>query len=526
MKNILLLALACSFAFCSYAQTQQGLPTTSKGMLQMLDQLLEERHVLTSIRRAKADSVSNIIRRTSDPEAIKRHYLDLTDLYSELSTDSTIAACERGYLLSRETDDSVMAQKFLIMRARAYFYAGAIHDGLRDLKQVENEGVYPENELLYHRNSCIMYVTLGAFLDFRNVSDESLATGLKHALRWAELSEPDSPQYYLAQGIADMCDRKPQLMAANLHDCLKKASIYDFEFNRAAVILGEYYRTTGKYDDAIYHYALAAASNVYNANLEGVALLRLGETLYETGDIVRANKYMAHSLEKAVVGGQNFNLMLINGAYMEVGNEIKERRDHQLFLLVACVLVFVALLIIVIKMIFDKRRQLHKMKKTEFLLARANMAKETYISEFMNLSSSYIELLEEYNKTCRRKLTAGQVDDLMTFLKSDKVFENVRRKFYDVFDEALRHIYPDFVEQVNNLLQPDKKITTEPGKLNTELRVAAMSRLGIEDASVIARFLGISTNTIYTYRNKLRTRAINRSTIEEDIRHIGMVDTD
>ena len=48
--------------------------------------------------------------------------------------------------------------------------------------------------------------------------------------------------------------------------------------------------------------------------------------------------------------------------------------------------------------------------------------------------------------------------------------------------------------------------------LTTELRVLALSRLGIEDASIIARFLGISTNTIYTYRNKLRTRAINRTT--------------
>ena len=126
---------------------------------------------------------------------------------------------------------------------------------------------------------------------------------------------------------------------------------------------------------------------------------------------------------------------------------------------------------------------------------------------------------------CRRKLTAGQTEDLMAYIKSGKVLEEARKKFYDVFDEALFHLFPDFVEQVNRLLQPDKKIvTTDPTALTTELRVAAMSRLGIEDAAVIASFLGISTNTIYTYRNKLRTRAINRATIEEDLRHIGLVE--
>mgnify|MGYP003314030398 CR=1 FL=1 len=38
-------------------------------------------------------------------------------------------------------------------------------------------------------------------------------------------------------------------------------------------------------------------------------------------------------------------------------------------------------------------------------------------------------------------------------------------------------------------------------KLNTELRILALMRLGIDDSSRIAQMLNYSINTIYAYRN-------------------------
>lgn len=184
----------------------------------------------------------------------------------------------------------------------------------------------------------------------------------------------------------------------------------------------------------------------------------------------------------------------------------------------------VVLLIIVTKMMADKRREVRHLRHIESHLARANLAKESCIAEFMNLCSSYIESLEDYNRMSKRKISAGQTEELLAYIKSGKVIEEQRHKFNDVFDDALLKIFPNYVDDVNRLLQPDKQIVlTSPDVLTTELRVLALSRLGIEDASVIARFLGISTNTIYTYRNKLRTRAINRTTFEEDTRKIGTI---
>ena len=57
--------------------------------------------------------------------------------------------------------------------------------------------------------------------------------------------------------------------------------------------------------------------------------------------------------------------------------------------------------------------------------------------------------------------------------------------------------------------------------LNTDLRILAFMRLGIEESPRIAQVLNYSLNTIYAYRNRLKSRAINRETFEADVMSIN-----
>ncbi len=61
-------------------------------------------------------------------------------------------------------------------------------------------------------------------------------------------------------------------------------------------------------------------------------------------------------------------------------------------------------------------------------------------------------------------------------------------------------------------------------QLNSDLRILAFMRLGIDDTTRVAQILNFSVNTIYAYRNRLRNRAINRATFESDIMAIGSLD--
>lgn len=129
-----------------------------------------------------------------------------------------------------------------------------------------------------------------------------------------------------------------------------------------------------------------------------------------------------------------------------------------------------------------------------------------------------MDKLNQFCKIANRKLAAGQADELYRMTRSGKFVEEQSREFYDVFDNAFLHIYPDFVERVNALLRSDAQIELQAGELlNTDLRILAFMRLGIEESARIAQILNYSLNTIYAYRNRLKARAINRDTFEADI---------
>lgn len=134
-----------------------------------------------------------------------------------------------------------------------------------------------------------------------------------------------------------------------------------------------------------------------------------------------------------------------------------------------------------------------------------------------------MEKLDDYNKLVGRKIAAGQIDDLYKLVKSGKFLDDQSKMFYEIFDNSFVHMFPTFIDEVNALLEPDKGLEqlSEPIKLTPELRILAFMRLGLDDSAQIARFLGLSLNTVYTYRNRMKSRAKNRATFENDIMNIG-----
>lgn len=94
-------------------------------------------------------------------------------------------------------------------------------------------------------------------------------------------------------------------------------------------------------------------------------------------------------------------------------------------------------------------------------------------------------------------------------VRSREVLDTGLKELYANFDTAFLHLFPDFVERFNELLKPEERIVLRKGELlNTELRIFALIRLGIEDSSQIAEFLRYSVNTIYNYRAKVKIRLV------------------
>lgn len=178
-------------------------------------------------------------------------------------------------------------------------------------------------------------------------------------------------------------------------------------------------------------------------------------------------------------------------------------------------------LLLLLSLIVILRRKMAQMRHLQLHLQDTNRIKEEYISQFLNLCSIYMDKLNQFCHIANRKISTGKVDDLYQLTKSGKFVENQSKEFYEVFDNAFIHIHPEFVDGVNRLLKPDCRITLMPGQLlNTDLRILAFMRLGIDDTSRVAQILNYSVHTIYAYRNKMKNRAINRDTFEADIMSI------
>lgn len=141
----------------------------------------------------------------------------------------------------------------------------------------------------------------------------------------------------------------------------------------------------------------------------------------------------------------------------------------------------------------------------------------------MDLCSSYIEKLDKYRETVKRKVMARQIDDLYKMTNSTRAIDEELGNFLHNFDMAFLSLYPTFVEEINKLLSEKGKLIVKKGELlNTELRIFALIRLGIKDSSKIAAFLRYSPQTIYNYRTRVKNKAIiEREEFEKWIMEIG-----
>ena len=116
-------------------------------------------------------------------------------------------------------------------------------------------------------------------------------------------------------------------------------------------------------------------------------------------------------------------------------------------------------------------------------LQMSNHIKEEYIGRFLKLCSTYIDRLDAYRRMVNKKLTGGQMEELLKMVRSRDVLDTDLKELYGNFDTAFLHLFPDFVGKFNELLQPEERIILRKGELlNTELRIFALIRLGIDDS--------------------------------------------
>lgn len=520
MRALVSLILICLSLGNVIAATLEH-PQNLKNAITMLNRELDRWSYYKGLRQSRLDSLKMVLNQASRVDSM-RIIEQIAYGYDSYSVDSCVAYFQLGADVAARAGDLAARQRMDFNRYSRLPLLGIAREGV-DGFSLLRDSILPENRMsFFEAGNRMMLYTADLYPPSRirdNYIRASVQLGDSLIMRLA----PDSPLRMLLEAQKAQVEGDYATLVAHLSELVDTLSFEDNIFARAASHFGQYYQDTGHSEDAAYYYALASISDIRTGTLEGVALLRLGSLLYDMGDTGHAFRYLNEALEAAAESGSKIRSLEAVQSLPEVSRAFSFE-DRKRFILVSvlagCLLIALG---VIIAVLIRNRKQMQRMKHLQHILSEENIAKEKNIARFIELASLYGDKLEELTMLASRKIMAGQIEEFHHMLKEGQVAQSRTKMFCQLFDNAFLHLHPSFVADVNALLQPDKQVIVEgENQLNAELRILAFMRLGVEDSTRVSKFLGMSLNTIYTYRNRMRSRAINRDSFEADVMNIGV----
>lgn len=302
------------------------------------------------------------------------------------------------------------------------------------------------------------------------------------------------------------------------------------------------YAGKGDVENEKRHLIMSAINDLKSGIREYTSLRMLAVLLYNEGDVDRAYTYMTRCMNDAAACNSLWRIYEVQKAFPIINHAYHHKLDRQrrliVFSLVFIILLtlFLAIAILLIKKQMRKVSAAQKLaqeanvrlKEANRELAESSRIKEEYIAHYIDQCSLYIEKMDRYRKHLQKVASKGKATDLYDEIRSTSFIDNELKDFYAHFDDSFLKLFPNFIEEFNNLLQPEFRTHLKPGeKLNTELRIFALIRLGISSSTKIAHFLRYSVTTIYNYRVKFRNgAACDRDKFDDEVMKIGVVEDD
>ncbi len=513
--------------------------------LEELDRTIEERDRFEAIKTQYIDRIKSKI--TPGCTDMQRYgiYDNLYDEYYQYNLDSaTFYARTKLEVADRIGSPSLKFDAILDIADR-YILSGMYVEASEYISQID-AGQLP-HELLprYYHVYHAYYDGMATNAGDPQLREEYLELKSKYRkLLFEKLGEDDIARLYIQTDI--LCDEGRASEA--LEELLAKYDTAETTRHEQAILaylIATVYQLEGNSEQAIIYYTESAINDLKTPVHEYRSLYELASLLYETGDLERAYRYITCSGNDAMTVNALTNIHSINKLLPIISESYNKQMTHKRMQLNRAFwsVSILSLLIVAVAVIAfrDKRRISEAERRTREineemarvnarlqkyigLLQESNNIKESYLGRYLDLCSEYIGRIESYRSQLLHIARNGGMAELQKVLRSTTFIESELNEFYAKFDATFLHLFPDFVAQFNELLQPDKRIEPAPGErlLTTELRIFALIRLGINDSVKIAEFLRRSVSTVYNYRVKMRNAAlVDREDFEKQVMKIG-----
>lgn len=521
-------------------------------LLERLENEMDKRGAYDIEKKLKINNLKNILE-DKDLTLEQKYYINnnIISEYEAYSFDSTLFYIEKNLLLAKQINNKYFEDESFLNLSKLLASSGRYKEAIDILNEIDRDNLSEKLIKNYYLNykegfSGLSFYTLvnenkQKYSNLYNAYKDSVLTVLTpNSIEYLGLFESK----YLDQRELKECLKLNSIRLGMTEIGTRDYSLITFE--RSLI-----YGLESDREQQKKYLILSAISDIQASVKDNASLTSLALMLFKDNDINRAHKYINFSFEDADFYNSRLRFVLISNILPVITKAheiISEQQKSKLKnLLIVISLLGLGLLFTVfyivrqMKKLAEARNELllannqlknlntnlndanSQLKNLYDELSESNLVKEHYIGTFLNIYSNYIDKLDTYRKMVKKHIVAKKVSDLFERTKSTQIIDEELKLFYKNFDDTFLHIYPNFVEELNALLVDEGKVMVKnKERLNTELRIFALIRLGITDSSKIAKLLRYSVNTIYNYRVKIKNKSIGpRENFEEQIMKIG-----
>lgn len=531
---------------------QKNSNTMSIQLYQTLDSLVEHHDEFVAAKQARIQSLHDGLRGvTLSPEEEYRMNLRLYDEYLAFRFDSAYYYINRNMHSPLVLADAEHQAISAIRMAHILSVSGIFNNAHMLLDSIRTKKLSDETLVAYYNQRAELNLYRSEMAQHTPYFKEYIDSAQYYRQQVLQVAPRNSFEY-ITSSATYTCEKGDVAGAIRqFEQFLPTLQPGDRRYSIVASTLAYFYGRNGNHQQQEHYLLLSAISDLRGAILENNALRELATILMERGEYRRAYRYLQRASNDAQEYGSRLRGMqvarmapFITKAY-DAERELTQQRTNRLLAMLAVItLLLVGFVLFNMQLLYKRRIINRKVKKMNEELSRhneemktlneqlstlntqmkeANRIKDEYIGRFLELCSSLIYKGEERKKYMNRLAREHKLEELYGELKSGTAINEGVRMFHQNFDTAFLNIYPDFISEVNRLMLPENQFEIDAGssKLTTELRVLALIRLGIVDNQKIADILRSSITTIYTYRSKLKSRAMQKDTFEESIRRIA-----
>lgn len=548
MKNIIIFLCLCTICMCRLHAADSS---RADSLLLKLDQAIKERPIYMEQKELKLVELKRQLHRQIPDEERFAILGTLLDEYRSFNTDSALHMAEEREQIAIRLGNREYIDNARMNKADVLGMTGMYKEVMDLMRNIHIDRLPVDIHPYYYHIYRTVYGLMADYAVtayekklYRELTDkyrDSLLLVNKDNLLIHTLIQSD--QY----NVRNEYDKAIRLLT----DYLALQKDYEHDVAICAYTLSESYRLKGDKEKEKEYLIVSAMADMKTAVREYISLRKLAVLLYREGDIERAYSYVKICMEDAAACNARLRKLeileifpIINDAYQQKTEKQQEQMKWalvsisllSLFLLLAIFYVYKQMkkvaaarreVIDANKRLKELNDELHlsnaQLKEANHSIAENSYLKEEYIGRYMDQCSVYLEKMDNYRRSLGKIAATGNVEELYKNIKSSKFIEGELKEFYTNFDNTFLQLFPTFVEDFNALLADDEQISLKAGeRMNTELRIFALIRLGITDSVKIAQFLRYSVTTIYNYRTKVRNKAAgDRDLLEQEVMTIG-----